>query len=637
MAPSTPLHCTRALENLPTLRYSLKGIWLLLLFCALFCPTLLFAADISVDASLDSRHFTIDQAGILTITIKGSNKGRPEMPHGKGLRISYQSQSSQMQWINGKSSSSLSFVFRVQGTQPGEHTIDPITVEVDGKKYTTKPVKCTVLPAAAGRAAPAGKKGGQPVQPPSSTRLRSGEADQVGFMRIIPAKDAIYVGEQLPITIKALLRQGIRWEGLKSAPRLPDGNFILEYLDEKPVQSQEIVNGVPYTLITWNGILSAIKQGSFPLEVEIDASLLEQAQRQRSQSRFGSSPFNDPFFDNFFGGFNRKNITLISPKKNIEVKGLPDAGKPADFSGAIGSFSLGVSAGPTTVQIGDPITLKMRIQGTGNFDRVHAPAFPETTDWKTYEPSAETQNSGDKNSQDTIDTKIFEQAIIPVNSQLQEIPSLQFSYFDPEQERYITLNSDPIPITLQGNSKLVARQQPPTVPGSKPTETKNDDFQKPALAPIHTQLGSVISTLRPLYQKIWFQLILGLSLIFLTTAVLLLVRKKSLNANPARYEKKTLMKELDRLTTQAQQAMEQKDSKQFFSLCRLILQKRFGFSWQVEPQAICAADLEQKLPQGSPVAALFRQAEHAAYTGEEISAEEMKAILTSIQEDLKQI
>jgi hypothetical protein len=142
---------------------------------------------------------------------------------------------------------------------------------------------------------------------------------------------------------------------------------------------------------------------------------------------------------------------------------------------------------------------------------------------------------------------------------------------------------------------------------------------------------------RPLYLKVWFQLLLAISLLVLTAAALLLIRKKRLNANPAHYEKKRLVRELKELTTLAQQAIEQKDSKQFSSLCRQILQKRFGFSWQVEPQAICAADLEKKLPQDSPMAAIFRQVESAAYTGEKISTKDMNNFIAIIQGDIDTI
>ena len=300
--------------------------------------------------------------------------GRGGTARGDGLRFYSRGQSTQMQWINGKSSSSVAYTYLVQATSPGTHTIAPITVTVDGKTYQTRAIKCEVQPAGASPAPSPGQHGGRAVQPPpsSSTRLRSGEADQIGFMRVLPRKENVYAGELIPLTIKAYFRRNMRVT-IKSNPRLTNDNFILESLDDKPVQSEELIDGVPYTLLTWHGSISAVKQGAFPLEIAMDTTLLVRSRRQRPSSMFGSPFLDDPFFDDFFGGYTQKNITLLSPKKEITVNDLPEQGKPAQFSGAIGSFSMAVNAHPLTVAPGDPITLHMIIQGSGNFDRVKAP------------------------------------------------------------------------------------------------------------------------------------------------------------------------------------------------------------------------------------------------------------------------
>jgi len=569
------------------------------------------AADITVEAALNLKQFPVDQAAQLTVTVKGSNSGQPEKPRGDGLQFTYQGQNSRMQWINGASSSSVSFVFMVQADQPGEHIIEPITVHVDGKKYQTKPIKCSVLPVTMPAVPQTGKSGGTAVNPPtSSTRLRSGEADKIGFMRIIPEKETIYSGELLPFTIKALFRQGIR-ATIKSAPRLPGGNFVLDSLDDKPVQSQEIINGVPYTLLTWQGTVSSVKQGTFPMEVELDVSLLVRAQRQRPSAMFGSPLFNDPFFDDFFSGFSRKEVTLISPRKNLKVKDLPDSGKPDDFSGAVGTFSLAVSAQPTTVRTGDPITLKMRIQGTGNFDRVHAPVFPKNSNWKTYPPSSQTADTVKGKGK-----KEFEQAIA---------------------ESYVTLSSDPIPITLQGNPNVANLQQQQSATSDTSKAGRPERPSGSMLAPIHTEFGKAVQSLQPIYQSRWFQLMLVVGLLLLLTAVFLLVRSKRINSDPVRAQKKILERELQQLADKAHQAMELNDSQLFFSLCRRILQKRLAFAWQAEAQAICTADLEQQLPKDSPLTEIFKKAEHAAYTGEEIPKQEMNRILTTLQQEIHQL
>ncbi|HHD57071.1 MAG TPA: hypothetical protein ENK89_05275 [Desulfobulbaceae bacterium] len=620
------------MKNAP---YYTVVLFIVSLVISALVPATVWAADISVQAGLQPEQFALDQNGRLTITVNGASSAQVGEPKGDGLRFFSRGQSTRMEWINGKSSSSVSYTYLVQASKPGTHTIAPITVTVDGKTYQTKAITCKVSPAGASSGQLSGQQGGRAVQPPpsSSTRLRSGEADQIGFMRVLPGKENVYAGELIPLTIKAYFRRNMRVT-IKSNPRLTNDNFILESLDDKPVQSEELINGVPYTLLTWHGSISAVKQGTFPLEMEMDTSLLVRSRRQRPSSMFGSPLFNDPFFDDFFGGYTQKDITLVSPKKDITVNDLPEQGKPAQFSGAIGSFSLAVNAQPLRVAPGDPITLHMIVQGRGNFDRVNAPIFTGTPqDWKTYPPSA-----GKLTTDKGTTKKEFEQAIIPVSGDIHQIPAVDFSYFDPELKKYINLHSDPIALTMQATagpgmgqpqahtSRTLRKQQTTQTPNSPPPV---------ALAPLHTQFGKAVTSLRPLYRALWFQVLTAVALLMLGAALVLLRRKKKMLAHPERSRQQQIGREIELLLARAGQAMEEKKSDQFLKLCREILQLRFGSAWKVEPRALSAVDLEQRLGKDSPLVKILKQAEHAAYLSETISDQEMQRIYRILREEVK--
>ena len=242
------------------------------------------AGDVKVKAELNSTEFPEDQPVRLTITVTGARSAKPAMPKADGLQFAYRGQNSQTQWVNGKISSSISFVFMVQAENAGTHTIKPTEVTVDGKKYKTNPITCTVLKNSSASASPAGKQSVQPRQNKApSARLRSSEAKKIGFMRIIPEKNKVYSGQLVPFTIKTFFRQGMQVT-LKSNPRFISENFILQSIDDKPQQREEQVNGEPYTSLTWQGAFSAVKQGTFPLEVEMDAELLVRAQPQRQNN-----------------------------------------------------------------------------------------------------------------------------------------------------------------------------------------------------------------------------------------------------------------------------------------------------------------------------------------------------------------
>jgi len=173
---------------------------------------------------------------------------------------------------------------------------------------------------------------------------------------------------------------------------------------------------------------------------------------RRSRSPFDlfnlDDPFSDPFFSDPFGQFGeRREVEINSEPIAFEVKPLP-ANAPASFSGAIGNFTMTTEAKPKSVQVGDPITITSSISGRGNFDRVGAPTLEDEHGWHKYPPSSKFKQDDEVG---ISGTKTFEMVLSP-NEKKQSIPLLAFSYFDPVKERYMTLHSDPIAITVQGGA-----------------------------------------------------------------------------------------------------------------------------------------------------------------------------------------
>ncbi|RWX43993.1 Oxygen tolerance [Candidatus Electrothrix communis] len=107
--------------------------------------------------------------------------------------------------------------------------------------------------------------------------------------------ERMYSGQVVPFTLKAYFRSGKRVT-LKSAPRLSGEDFLLQSLDEEPRQQQERLNGTVYTSLTWQGTLSAVKEGEVPLTVEMDAEVLVRSRGRLRGNPFGSSLLDDPFF-----------------------------------------------------------------------------------------------------------------------------------------------------------------------------------------------------------------------------------------------------------------------------------------------------------------------------------------------------
>lgn len=598
-------------------------------------PTVTVAqgADVAVKAELRPVEFALDQSSLLTITVSGARSAKPEIPAGDGLRFVYRGQQSQTQWINGKTSSSISFSFMVQAKKEGVHTIKPVKVIVDNKTYTSQALSCTVLPPHSPGAPSMGKQNTQPHKPGGpSARLRSGEADKIGYMRIYPEKDTIYPGELVPFTIKAYFRQGLRVT-LKSAPRFIGENFMLQSIDDKPQQQEELVNNKSYIVLTWQGALSAVKKGTFPLEVEMDVELLVRTQARRQNNPFGSPFFNDPFFDDFFAHYSRREVKVASPKKSITIMDLPAANRPDDFQGAIGTFSLAVAATPLDGKVGDPITLKMMISGTGNFDTVQTPQLTDNKGWKTY-PATESFEQHKPGS----GKKTFEQAIVPTSAGLTIIPPVRFSYFDPDIGEYVSLTSDPIPIRLKkpaggttsGGRQQVSDRQPATPEPSAESDTMH-------LAPLHTDPGRMVQAITPLYKKSWFMLMIAAACLCLTAAMLLHVRRKRLQADPSILLHKQVSRQLNNHFQEMDRAIGSRDQDSFCNHCRAAIQERLGEIWGLEPRAITLADLQQRLVSNARLLDIFSRIEHGAYSGNRLDQADMKKMMRITQEELNRL
>jgi hypothetical protein len=210
-------------------------------------------------------------------------------------------------------------------------------------------------------------------------------------------------------------------------------------------QRQEQTGNASYLVIPLGFTLKAIKTGKFTLGPVTATVVVELPGRNRRR---------DSVFDmlDMFGGGERRQIILATEPAPIEVLPLPSQNVPPGFSGAVGSFSMNFSAGPTNVAVGDPITLKIQIAGRGALDSL---AIPEPTwrDFKAYPPSSKLETSDPFAIQGT---KSFEQVIAPQNTDVKELPPFNFAYFDPDQKSYKTLTQPAVKLVVRPSGSTAA-------------------------------------------------------------------------------------------------------------------------------------------------------------------------------------
>ena len=218
----------------------------------------------------------------------------------------------------------------------------------------------------------------------------------------------------------------------------------------------------------------------------------------------------DNAFDQLFAT-QQVSVTFNSNPVELNVKPLPP-NAPANFSGAVGNFTMAVDAKPKIVQVGDPITVTATISGRGNFDRMSGPALEDEHGWHKYPPSSKFKQDDDVG---ISGEKTFETVLAP-NEKKTAVPPLSFAYFDPVKENYVTLRSDPIPIQVEGvtapapnvaaaSAASVAPATP--APSAKPADILyqlNDLGRVRSFAPIYARSTFWIAQLVPLFALLGF-------------------------------------------------------------------------------------------------------------------------------------
>ncbi|BHH85668.1 BatD family protein [Desulforhopalus sp. 52FAK] len=609
-------------------------IFALVIFLAWFTVDTVVAKDVTVEASLNPSSFSVNEGAWLSIAVSGVREiAEFEIPEIENIKLHRKVPLQQSFNINGKKSVAVIHNFIVQALAAGKYTIPPIQVRAGGETVMTQSIPFEVTETGT-------------VDGAGGSQVKS--VKDIAFLEVSEIGDH-FPGEIVPITIKAYFSSNYRVE-LGSLPTLSGDGVVMSQLGGEPKQTQENVGGSVFYVLTWKTNLSGVKEGTHPLHFSLDATvLIQQQRRSRSpMSGFGGSMFGDSLFNSLLGNVQRKPITAFSPELEFRVLPLPEEGKPQNFTGAIGRFTMDVGATPRRVEIGEPITLNMIISGEGNFNRVEAPVFPESSSWKTYSPTSDFVADADNFKS----SKSFEQAIVIKEPGVTEIPSLSFSYFDPFAGKYITLNSESIPVELlagrgQQQDKVSSAKPGTGVVAEPVTETNtsvsseqivvDSEAMFANLSPVHLEMGPLNQKLIPLFQRTWFIALCIVVLLMILVFLYLNWRQYKHERQPGLSLQKNRMHQLGEDLMEIERAKAAGDSTLFLAKCRTAIQNHTGVSRLKTASAISLTDLRTYVEASSPLITIFARAEEAAYGGASLTASEMSDYYEELKRELEKL
>ena len=424
----------------------MKQKLILLFFLAL--PGFLFAQDISFTSQAPNKVYLGQQFQLtFTINAEGSNFMSPEITNFDILNGPMISSGQNIMNINGKLeySSSMSFTFILQANKAGTFTIPQGIISVKGKRYMSNSLSITVLNTSQ-RQAQQNQANTQP-QVKEQALLKDDIGNDV-FLRAVVDKNNPYQGELVIVTFKLYTPTNrLQIDAPEKIPSYPGfwAQDLLKDATQYP-QYTENYNGKKYIVAELRkAALYPQKSGVLTIDPLVQNVIYQV--KVKSKNALADDPFfgNDPFFknlmdDSFFGtDYQNVRKALHSNPININVKPLPTAGKPLDFTGAVGQFNMKAHIDRTEVNANDGITLKVSVSGTGNLSLIEKPVINFPPDFEVYDPKI-IDNFTNKGG--TSGTRTYEYLIIPRAAGNFAIDPIHFSYFNPVQKDYIVLNSE---------------------------------------------------------------------------------------------------------------------------------------------------------------------------------------------------
>ena len=357
-----------------------------------------------------------------------------------------QSRSSSVSIVNGRttSSSTITLTYTVTTEKPGTFHVPAATVVSDGKAYKSDSPTINVLPGgsrsagggAAGGSAGGGQGaqgGGQAHQNPADRMHVADVGDRITgkdiFIAVTASKKRVFEQEAVLLTYKLYTLVNISsLEG--KMPEL-DGFHVQEINRQRqPELKMEHYNGKNYGTVVWSQYVVFPQQtGTLRIpEIKYEATVVQQ---NRSA---------DPF-DIFFGGgsmMQEVRKTVMAPAVTLQVDALPTP-KPANFSGAVGRFSIASTLTPQELKANDATTLRLTVTGTGNMKLMKAPEVAWPKDFERYDPKTEDKTSvGATGSSGSV---LYDFIAVPRHQGKFELPPVEFCYFDPDAREYKTVST----------------------------------------------------------------------------------------------------------------------------------------------------------------------------------------------------
>lgn len=327
-------------------------------------------------------------------------------PDHPGFHVIGEEKTQQVQYINGKGLVQDGIIILFQAEREGKFRIGSANITINGRAYATKPIDVDVVKA-------------------NSVAAQSTAVNQTAFLQANVSNANPYVNEQVNLTVKMFAKD-------------------LSLLNRKRNFKQGKLEGLSPKMVTSRP--ESIKQEMVSGKQYFSEEVAKYVLFPEKEGQITIDPFSlDILVSGIYG---TEAYELRSNPVTIHARPIPEEGRPKSFTGAVGDFKLKTDINKNDVKANESTNLKVEISGTGNFNKLIFPEIKTPNKIEAYTPKRQNNyKTYDDGMQGSITSEVV---MVPEKEGSYTISPVEFSYFDPKKEKFITLKTDEVKLSVNG-------------------------------------------------------------------------------------------------------------------------------------------------------------------------------------------
>lgn len=316
-------------------------------------------------------------------------------------------------WINGVRSFSKTYSYFLSPLKKGKYTIGQASIEIDGDIYKTMPIQVKVTEAVQSS-----------VSPNNPVSFLNDDIE----LNIEVSKSETYLNEPISVEFKLLFNPKINVTNLGEIDSPEFNNFWSQNIKIPRLEIKSTsYKGQRYNYVTWKRtLLFPQKSGNLELlPLTLDVTVDVPTNRR-------------DFFGNVI--YTQTSKKVSSKKKNIKVKEFPSDGKPESFNGAVGKFDVSLFSSKSELKATESFQLELKVNGRGNLKLFTLPEIKVPSSLEKYDPEFKEDIKSSMSGMNGQISNTY--TIVPQFQGKYPIPAVEFSYFDPEVKKYVTIKTN---------------------------------------------------------------------------------------------------------------------------------------------------------------------------------------------------